>query len=171
MQKLIMLGLLIVVLLAGCKEEERIVDSEVVEQQATVIPVTLVATVMPGCETRLFEKWYEVIRSNSKAFRDESFGYAAMDAESAALNLSRLSDLRDSIYQQPVPECMTELQRRVQLFLDGVSDSFFRYMNGTIGQDILLQEVTTAQAGYDTLIWPEIEAAAATLSERLRNNE
>jgi hypothetical protein len=166
-------------LLAACGgDDERLADGpavndgggqEGVQSVPQDVSVPIIMTVVPGCDTAQMEDWYEGVSFNAKAFRDQSVGATAMGIDMADDNVSSLSDMRDGVYNLAVPECVATLHRQIQLFMDNVIASFIDFMNGTIQQDILAQEVSAAQANFDATILPELQGISENLSDRLRD--
>jgi len=109
-------------------------------------------TVLPGCQPGELEDWYELAGSLVMRFRDESL--AALDGlpDTLVPTLLRLSDLRDAIASQPVPECAVLAHNTILIHLRQSLDAFQSYSAGTMAEDALRAEVRAAANAISTTV-------------------
>ena len=135
------------------------------------IPITIQAeplgTVLPGCQTGELEDWYELAGSLVVTFRDESL--AALDGlpDTLVLALLRLSDLRDAIAAQPVPECAMLAHNTILVHVRQTLDAFQAYAAGKVAEDALRAEVQAAAEAISTTVAGVLDTTRTQLEQGL----
>jgi hypothetical protein len=126
------------------------------------------ATVLPGCEARELESWYEVVGTLIMTFSQESAAGLGQEPPATVGVLNRLIDLRDAIAEQSTPECALNVHGEILLQIRAILTAYQRYVNGDIAQDELRVQVEAGTDRIDTEIAALLAGTQAGLEQQLR---
>jgi hypothetical protein len=153
-------------LLSACGKKEKKSPSE-----SNVSNPTLkapVATLLPGCDVRGLENWYEITSTLLNTFKQESLAAVDSAAQGGAPDVERLISLRDAVAEQAVPECVTQTQDEVMARMNKIVAAFQGYASGAITLDDLRQQVQQAVDEINTVVADMLKGVETNLSQQFQ---
>jgi len=153
------------VLLAACGDDEPV---NLPPSIVITVPPEPISTLLPGCEADALESWYEVAGWLLGTFKDES--EAALNKEPGAMGpvIARLTDLRDTIATQAVPECARQAHTTILAHLRQMLFAFEQYATGNLDQQTLREQIKALAAKIDADVLALLEETRAELELQLR---
>ncbi|MBN1680565.1 MAG: hypothetical protein JW966_09750 [Anaerolineae bacterium] len=166
---LLIIGLVSGLLLAACE------DNGDPQEPPPNIVVTFqaqpIATVLPSCEPKEVEAWFEVVGSLIYIFADEAMAARDLPTEDMIPVINRLMELSNRIVEQPTPECVLEAQGKIVFAVRTVMSVYQTYTNGEIAQEELATEVEAINDEIQGDITEILGATQDELENLLRAND
>lgn len=161
----ISLLLLLICALAACREREPLVANPLQSAPLNAKP-ELMVTVLPGCDMRELESWYEHVEPNVYAFRRELEPFIEQSSSAVRAIIFRLVDLRDYVGGRPVPSCVLSLHDTAYNFMQNNVNNLIAYAEGELSQENFRTRAYRLIAEFDLEAQPRFISIREELTER-----
>lgn len=137
--------------------------------QITLPPISTRTIIIPGCDTKALESWYEVAVALQQAIQAESLAALELSPEQREFTLARLSDLSQALARQPAPECAALAHGTALLYIEQIEQAFQTYADGALDAQRLREQVTASVKALREDVGSLMVAAGARLTQALED--